>query len=121
MTDLTEFHALAAEANRVDSSLFEYVEPQYAAVLDYCWEHPELRPELAKEFVALAFDSEHGSSNMVMFCMHELKWTEVRDVFAVLLENEKSARARFFIKGILASFDDDWRLAHLYQRFGGDP
>lgn len=117
---MTRFLELVAEVARVDEEMQQPIEPFMGAVLDYVGQHPEFRSDFAEAFVEIALDPNLGPGELVEFCMHALRWSEVRDAFVADLETEKSERVRHWLRKMIASFDDDWNRAALYERFSTD-
>lgn len=115
-----KFFDLALEAERLDSeNLDEPIEPAFEAVLSFVIAHPELKNELADAFMQLAHDPSLGPPELIQYCMHALRWIEVKTQLSDWLELEKSERVRHVLRKLLMSFDDDWYDADAYSRFGG--
>lgn len=119
---LNKFFELAVESERVDSEELDApVEPSFEAVLAHVLAHPQARSEFADAFVRIAREPALGSPELIQFCMHALRWDEVRESFVRWLMREQSERVRHVLRKILESFGDDWRDAGMYVRYGGDP
>jgi len=115
---LQKFFELAAEAERIDTELMdEPVEPAFEAVLSHVLEHPEARTEIAKAFLQIACDPDKGPPELIQYCMHALRWDEVKNQLVDWLNQEKSERVRQVFKKILIAFDDNWYDADSYARF----
>lgn len=114
-----KFFDLVAEVERIDSALDEPVEPALEAVLMFVLAHPESRSELADAFLQVARDPDIGPPELIEYCMHALRWTEVKQELLVWLEAESSERVRHVLRKIIMAFDDEWHHAGSYVRFGG--
>jgi len=114
------FFELALEAERIDSQCLDLpIEPALDAVLSYVLAHPESRAELANAFIQIAHGQGIGPPELIEYCMHALRWGEVKQHLSDWLAAETSERVRHYLRKLLMSFDDDWYLANLYVRFGG--
>lgn len=112
------FFELALEAERIDSQcLEEPVEPAFEAVLSHVLAHPESRVDLANAFVQVVSHPNLGPPELVQYCMHVLRWVEVRQRLSDWLDSDGSERVRHVLRKLLMSFDDDWYGADLYARF----
>lgn len=115
---IERFFLLAQEAQRVDAeALDEPVEPAFEAVLSLVISHPEARAGIARAFMRLAIDPNLAPPELIEFCMHALRWPEVKEGLLSRLSSESSERARHVIKKLIMSFDDDWYDAESYARF----
>lgn len=114
---IQKFFELAADAERIDSEMTQPVEPALESVLIHVLAHPELRSQFSEAFLLLAHDPNLGPPELVEYCMHALKWPEIKDELTERLEKESRERARHMLKKFLMAFDDDWALADLYSRF----
>jgi len=114
---IQRFHELAEEADRIDEEEPEVpLEAAYGAVLDLVLEHPEARQDFADAFMD-GIRAQSLSPDLICFCMHGLRWADLRQKIASLLDEEKSERTRHHLRNILKAFGDDWRMAEAYQRF----
>ena len=111
------FWELTQEADRVDSTELETdIEPWLEAVLSHVLRHPEAKGQFVKSFMDLLRE-DRGPTELVEYCMHALRWPEVKAEVAAWLESEKSERVRHALRGVLRAFDDDWHVASSYARF----
>lgn len=111
------FFLLAAEAERIDASLDQPVEPALEAVLAHVLAHSEARAEFASAFIEIARDPIKGPPELIGYCMHALRWAEVQDGLQSWIGKEESERVRHVLRSMLQSFEDDWYDADLYSRF----
>ena len=115
---LQEFFALAKHAAQIETDISGGpVEPSFEAVLDYVIARPNSRSEFATAFLELALDPDKAPPELVEFCMHALRWPEVRQAIKDRLEHETSGRVRHVLMGIDLAFSDDWYDADAYDRF----
>lgn len=116
-----KFFELALEAERIDSECLEQpIEPALEAVLSHVLAHPESRVELADAFIQIAHGQGMGPPELIEYCMHALRWGEVKQHLIDWLATEPSERVRHYLRNLLMSFDDDWYHADMYVRFGGE-
>ncbi|MDY4297353.1 MULTISPECIES: hypothetical protein [unclassified Xanthomonas] len=116
-----KFFELALEAERIDSECMEEpLEPAFDAVLSFVIAHPECRDEFAGAFMRLARDPSLGPPELIQYCMHALRWDDIKISLSSWLQSEKSERVRHVLRKIIMSFDDDWYDADLYARFQRD-
>lgn len=101
-----------------------YAEPEMIRFLHEVKKHSEMRQRVVKMFTH-SFSTDYYMSTpwqFFSFCMHELRWPELRD-FIVSKRNEdlqrRGAAASTLWNDILAAFEDDWKDAHSYKAFGG--
>jgi hypothetical protein len=107
------FNAAAAMDLAVNCSLD--AEPEMARFLDAVKAHPEQRAFVVGLFLDSFSDSFHmrnAPTNLLMYCMSDLRWSEIRD-FALAKREEdiqKHGRVCYHIwNDILESFEDSWR------------
>jgi hypothetical protein len=119
------FWGLCSEAE--ESYAAPDLEPALVEVLRLAKSCPEARPELARCFIDLVRHPERGPWEVVQFCMHSLRWSEVRAAVEEDFERAKADqdwRAIPVLSHILAAFDPAWDDADLYRAYrrnGGDP
>lgn len=114
---IRKFYELAEEADRIDDEEPETrLDAAYGAVLDLVLEHPEARQDFADAFMD-GIRAQSLSPDLICFCMHGLRWADLRQKIASLLETEKSERARHHLRNILKAFGGGWRMAEAYERF----
>lgn len=101
-----------------------YAEPEMIRFLHEVKQHSELRQRVVKMFTH-SFSTDYYMSTpwqFFSFCMHELRWPELRD-FIVSKRNEdlqrRGAAASTLWNDILAAFEDGWKDAHSYKAFSG--
>lgn len=114
---MEKFVELVAEIERIDAKMEESPDPQLELLLNHVLAHPEARQQFAQAFVDIALHKIKGPRDIVEFCMHELRWPEVKQALTDRLQAETSERMRHYLRGLLESFDDNWDHAHLYPRF----
>lgn len=104
----------AREAAEHFDSTFEY-EPYFLRLLDYIRKHPS-HTEYFKQY----FVNEVRNGNVVMhiisFCMHILRWEEVRDAI-VQKRIEVGIRNAVYFQNMEEAFDDDWMDRAMYPCF----
>ncbi|MBP2160500.1 MULTISPECIES: hypothetical protein [Asticcacaulis] len=115
---IQRFYELAKEAERIDSEAFDQpVEPAFDSVLEFVLEHPESRAAFAAAFLEIAKNPDKGPPDLIQYCMHVLRWEEVRRFIVSWLQTEPSERVRHVLRKYVRSFDDEWDGAVFYDRF----
>jgi hypothetical protein len=103
-----------------DGPELESVLVEVLRLIDSC---PDARLELARCFIDLVRQPDRGSWEIVEFCMHNLRWPEVRRAVVEDLEKAKAdqdGRAVPILSQILAAFDPAWPNADLYGNYKRD-
>lgn len=115
---MQEFYRLVEKAVYDEWNYLEIpMEKGFTAVLNFVLEHPNEKEEFIEAFKILIDHDNLCSPNLMQFCMHTLKWKELKDYFSQWLASEKRERVRYILKKIIMSFDDDWYGADIYERF----
>jgi hypothetical protein len=111
------FDKAAVKVSKVDS--LTDAEPEMVSFLRYVQEHPEQHQLIVRMFTD-ALLSREGPWEIVQFCLHALRWPEMREfVESQRLKslNEFGARASRVWDHLLKAFDDDWEDADNYQEY----
>ncbi len=93
------------------------LEPALEVVLRFVQNHLDQRFEFVNAFLDVLRDPEKGPPELVEYCMHELKWPEVREAIQAWLDSERSERVRHILRKQLLAFDENWNDANFYDRF----
>src|SRR4051794_40871754 len=91
---LQDFYLLAHSAMRAEREFLSTTdaEPAYSALLDFALARPEMRPALAQAFVKLS--GELGPGDWLAYCMHALRWSEVRNHIVAWSNTNTDRRAQ---------------------------
>lgn len=91
-------------------------EPAFSELLDFLERVPASRQYAEKRFLAGLAD---GSVcwELTSFCMHSLRMQAVKNEVERLITNETDPRWMGPLSHILASFDDEWDDAEMYERY----
>ncbi|AIO43180.1 MULTISPECIES: hypothetical protein [Burkholderia] len=117
-TTIDEFFKLAAHAEFIaENAMDQPLEPALEVVLSFVQSHLDQRFEFATAFLDVLRDPEKGPPELVEYCMHELKWPEVREAIQAWLDSERSERVRHVLRKQLLAFDENWYDANFYDRF----
>ena len=115
------FDAAAAKSLAVIDPLD--AEPEMASFLHAVKSLPEQRGfvvQLFRESFSASFYMRHEPSQFLMFCMHDLRWPEVRE-FIVAKRNAEIEKCGSRVSGvwsdILEAFEDHWEPARYYEEF----
>lgn len=102
-------------------------EPALVEILRLAGSCPEARTELAGCFIELIRDPRRRPWEVVQFCMHGLRWPEVRAAVEEDFEKAQASqnwRAIAVLCHIRKAFDPAWKDADAYKTYrrdGGDP
>jgi hypothetical protein len=120
--DLRElFDAAAAKSLAVIDPLD--AEPEMASFLHAVKNFPEQRGfvvQLFKESFSESFYMRHEPSQFLMYCMHDLRWPEVREFITAKRNAEiekRGSRVSGVWSDILEAFEDHWEPARYYEEF----
>jgi hypothetical protein len=118
------FDAAAAKSLAVIDPLD--AEPEMAKFLHAVKRFPEERAFVVQLFrgsFGESFYMRHEPSQLLMFCMHDLRWPEVRE-FITARRNAEIEKRESRVSGvwsdILESFEDDWEPAKHYAEYKKD-
>ena len=123
MTDL-RLAELIDSASQAELELHDSreVEPYYEAVLDALLANPTLRAEAVRIFIRGLSSLHTLSFDLIAYCMHTLRWPEVREAVILLSEPQDTAdwrrRSQHF-PALLRAFEDNWGGRELYRRYSG--
>lgn len=109
--------ARRAGAEGISTSDFE---PAAAALLDFIQATPECVDAASRLFVRQVMEAG-GSTEVLDYCMHELRWSEVREAARVRVAESEDWRIKTPLASLLAAFEDDWPDAKLYERWRARP
>jgi hypothetical protein len=109
--------ALAATRDMDDSRA---AEPYYAAVLEALLAAPSLRATAVRLFTQEIAAPRTLAADLIAYCMHTLRWPEIRDAVTRLSEpqdTEAWRRKAHDYRDVLRAYSDDWRGRSLYVRY----
>jgi hypothetical protein len=110
-----ELFAKAAAALAAVTSPSE-AEPQMSRFLQYAKAHPERRAFIIELFTG-SLASRECPWEFIQFCLHGLRWPEMRALFEQRKAEAADVDERAFWMRMLDAFDDDWEDAEFYQEF----
>ena len=96
-------------------------EPEMARFLEAVKEHPEQREFVVKLFLdsfAESFHMRHEPTDLLMYCMSDLRWTEVRNFIETQKDEGIRQHGRVCYNiwpAILESFEDNWRNKYMQE------
>jgi len=121
MTPLEDFWSLCRQAEDVygsaESTGTPDLEPFGLRILQLVGAHPELRREFEDAFCELWRRPDAGPWELVMFCMHSLRWPRVQEYYERELQSaitREDWRAHPIARDIVAAFHDDWEDRDLF-------
>ena len=106
------------------------LEPEFLKTLEFIKRHPELRPQVVEEFAGMLRDKSYGRYMLVQFCMHDLRWPEMRSTAKEIYAEAQTALIRLqlhgtasqhlaFLEEVMSSFDDNWKNRTLFRHYQG--
>ncbi|NBQ70466.1 MAG: hypothetical protein EBU46_17185, partial [Nitrosomonadaceae bacterium] len=80
MTDIEKLICLIDEVKYTSRNAIgvDEFEPQLVQLLAFIKAHQELRPNVVHNFQLMIQDGSFGPYTIIEFCMHELRWQEMR-------------------------------------------
>jgi hypothetical protein len=122
MTPIDQFYKLARDADATqkseDTRGFPDLEPFCLKIIDLTKTHPTFRADFVDAFKSVVNDASLGAWEIIMLCMHLLRWPEIRD-WSEKRRSECIAandwRGEPVFGAILAAFDDNWEDAEFYE------
>lgn len=117
----TRFDELVFAAENLVHELERWREPEFEAVLQHVLAYPEMRDVFADKFVELIM-SPKTDGDLFEFCMHALRWPEVKArTLEIMIEAERAGnrRLQFWLGSALQCFEDIWSSQNRtgYKRF----
>ncbi len=115
------FDAAAAKSLAVIDPLD--AEPEMARFLHAVKKSPEHRDliiQLFRDSFSPSFYMRHEPSQLLMFCMHDLRWPEVRESITAWRNAEikqRGSRVSGIWSDILEAFEDNWEAAKYYEEY----
>jgi hypothetical protein len=94
-------------------------EEAFEAVLQYIEAHPDREPMIKERFLAMVREDPAGHRELIEFCMHRLRWNEIRNEINEQLRNTESIH-RAIWSGMRSAFEDGWEMKELYRLFSDD-
>lgn len=97
-------------------------EQYYSAVLNALLATPSLRVAAVRIFTQEIAAPRTFSADVIAYCMHTLRWPEIREAVARLSaprDTEEWRRKSHDYRDVLQAYDDDWRGRQLYARYSG--
>jgi hypothetical protein len=113
MSPIEEFNELSVAATKRLAETFNApdVVPFGGAALDLIAAHPEQRHAFAQRLIRCALEPEHCDPWFLQFCIHGLRWPELKAEFesmhsVALAKNEWNAIPN--LAKVLAAFEEKW-------------
>lgn len=116
---LLRFDTLCLEAKQACeqmNSSTQY-EPYLQRVLAYVKAHPSLRAEFSDAFVQMLANSSKGPWELIAFCMHDLRWSEVQTAAIDEQQRDSDHRVKTIMANVIDAFSDNWGDADLYNYY----
>ena len=123
---MVEFRRRVAEIEeRAEASYFDIAqfEDRLEDLLRFMWTHPKATPAFKAEFLRLLERKAAGVEEIVGFCMHSLRWPELREAIREKRDAIPARSAgrlweeRRYWEKLLEAFEDEWPNAVLYRRY----
>jgi hypothetical protein len=98
-----------ADTNAQESYLLE--------ILRFVQNHPSDRQELIYCFIKLLGPRSGYPHEIVVFCMRELRWPEIREAAAKICDENDDFRTKTIMADILAVYREDWDGGDFYPYY----
>lgn len=113
MSPIDEFDALSVAATKRLAKTFNApdVIPFGSAALGLIAAHPELRHVFAQRLLGCALEPERCDPWFLQFCVHGLRWPELKTVFQTMHSHALAKNDWSSIPNLakaLAAFDENW-------------
>ncbi|MCH8512811.1 MAG: hypothetical protein LAT83_14340 [Kiritimatiellae bacterium] len=92
-------------------------ENQFVTVLNFLGNHSEDQPQLIKVFVKILEDKEFMACDLISFCMHQMRWKEIKEKALQLLVSSEDFREKQAMADIVASYENNWSGSDLYSYY----
>ncbi|WP_431256761.1 hypothetical protein ACQ86G_18925 [Roseateles chitinivorans] len=101
------------------------IEQSYEDLLIFLKKHESSRAELSERLCSIVNSYRHArnsgpselSVDAIAYCMHELRWAEVKEAALIEQHDYFVARREDFLWRLIDAFDPDWQKAPSYARF----
>ena len=128
MTPIEEFYRLAKDADRAvmseDTRGDPDLEPFCLQIVDLTRRHPELRKEFVHGFQSVVRERSLGAWEIIMLCMHILRWPEIRS-WAESRRQEcvvaNDWRGEPVYRQIIEAFEDGWDEYGIFDCLKAEP
>ncbi|MFC4036100.1 hypothetical protein ACFO3J_32305 [Streptomyces polygonati] len=97
----------------------DQVEPLLEDLADQIKDKEGCRPKVSERFFVLMQDIDPWSLEILQYCMHDLRWSEVSDHAVILLRQEERVGRHRLYERLLESFDDSWPEREFFRRYSG--
>lgn len=116
---VVEFRRLCDKAivasDTLDST--EDFEPDFINVLEFIREHPSIESDIKQVFIDMLGRKDGVPYELLSFCMHELRWVEIKDAAEQRFNSESSPRVLAVMENIIDSFSEGWSSKITYPYF----
>ena len=124
MDALEQFHAIAKSATDrlAETSNAPDLIPYGTAMLELIGKHPEQRPAFVRAFVRGIQNPEEFDPWLIQFCMHALRWPELKKEFNAMSREAVARNDWNLIQPlghVLDAFEDNWEDRDFYAEYFG--
>lgn len=95
----------------------EDIEAQLEILLKLIKCNLEHKKDFITRFCNLLYSNASIPLEIFWFCMHELRWYEVRECVVKYMENSEDLRCIRAAELILESFSEDWDDAEMFEKY----
>ncbi len=104
------------------------VEPEFLKTLEFIKRYPDLRPQVIGEFSKMLQDKTFGRYMLIQYCMHELRWPEMRAAAKQIYAQSQidlirqqlygtASQHLAFLEEVVSSFEDTWPSKSLFKYY----
>ena len=94
------------------------LEPELLNILIFTKHNLDSKGVLEQCFLDLIYTKKwRVSLDVLEFCMHELKWSKIKQALEKVVENTNDIRERDALSGVIEAFSDDWNGAVIYNYY----
>lgn len=94
------------------------MEPALLDILNFVKKYPEHKDVLEQCFIDLIYSKKSRASiDVLEYCMHELRWPNIKIIIEDILENTEDVRERDALHHIPEVYSDDWDGVEYYRYY----
>jgi hypothetical protein len=127
---LEAFNALLGYVRERETKVLgaQNLEMEYLKTLQCIKRHPDLRAPMVEIFSNLLQDKAYGRYMVLQFCMHDLRWPEMRNAAKAIYAQAQMDLIRqqlhgtasqhlMFLEEVVGSFEDTWSSKTLFKYY----
>ncbi len=117
---VNEFKELCKKADKTWETMTRGapdLEPDLLAILEFTKKNLKHRDILVDCFVELVYDRTIGPFEIIVFCMRELQWEEIKEAAIAKCNKTHDPRVHAVMDDILEVYEPEWEFAEIYKYY----